>query len=1188
MSFLHRMKPARLLLFLLGILVVACAVALGLALTPSVQRWAVLRAAQNAGLKLEVARVSAGWSGVTLQGVSAEKQRVVVKLDRLEADFSLFQLLTSRQLTISRLKLDGLTVDASKVSRAKVEAAAAGAPAAAPGLLARVVLPVDLSLDDVHIAGRVLFSGTAGQPPVASDFTISGGKFSAGQEGLLQFNATLRNPSTEASVATLRVQAGLRATLSGQRTFNNVVLTTVVDAEGRGLTEQSQLKISAELFRTTSGENYVIGVDTILRGTTENLLKVSARLATTSRQYAGEWELKASAAQLQPFFLGGPLPEFALKGRGAFAFDPTTTAFNLQGSLLGQVSRLEAVEPKWRAFGPLSIDATFDLGQQDGVFSLNQFKVELTGVKPVAEIHTVAAIRYDLRKRQLVADGAAADKLLNLSLHGLPVDWVRPFLSTVDVTGGDITGQFELARVAGSATAAFIRGRLQAGGLNLVQTGRPLLTAAEVVVEGKATVVNGRVEAPVMDLKVTTPAGDALSFSSRLFADLGAAPELIVEGRYTATAVKLLAHWLPGAPVTAQGDLKFALRGESLEISPSSVQLRQGPDTLLLNAAITQPFTANLGAATLVPKDMAQPVARIELGRLPLGLLRLTQPGTTLGGTVQQGIFELNVRGGVASLSATTPLQLVAVSLMQGRSPAFAGLTIEARPVVEYAATTGWKIQTGDVKVRNAAKAMLATFKAESVESADQGTQATMTFNLEIPAVAGQPLFAGAQVVSAGQASGEIRAIVGAQSQLEGRLTVNGLIAAESGQTLPVANLGFRGLVRSNGTVSLEAPLLLDSAGRRSDLKFALELSPLGPGYSVDGHLTSQQVELEDLLGVLGVFLASAAPDTEDKPGASTGTIAPDAVAAWSRFSGQLRLDLKSVTRGQDWAMTGLTGTVAIEPARLALQKLEAAFSETSRLAAKMEMRFTGGPMPYRLTGDYALNDFDAGRLFKAFEPGKPATVEGLFNINARFSGNGETPARALDRVQGDFQFTSRQGIFRGLQRASNKVSITSKAVELGASVLGSIFGSEKATRTAEKVAGQAYFVDQLAQGIGEFNYDLLSVRLSRDELLSINLEDISLVSPEIRLTGRGEVAYVAGTPLLAQPLNASLSFAARGKTEQLLDKLNALDGTKDELGYARTKAAVTLDGTLAKPDPTGFFTRLAAAKLAELLDSGD
>ena len=283
--------------------------------------------------------------------------------------------------------------------------------------------------------------------------------------------------------------------------------------------------------------------------------------------------------------------------------------------------------------------------------------------------------------------------------------------------------------------------------------------------------------------------------------------------------------------------------------------------------------------------------------------------------------------------------------------------------------------------------------------------------------------------------------------------------------------------------------------------------------------------------------------------------------------------------------MTGLAGAVAIEPSLITLRKLEAAFGETSRLAARMELRFTGGAMPYRLTGEYSLNEFDVGRLFRALEPEKAPTIEGLFTINGKLSGNGETPARAIERVQGDFQLTSRQGVFRGLQRATGKVSMTSKAVELGASVLGSILGSDKATKTAEKFAGQAYFVDQLAQSLGEFSYDLLSVQLSRDELLNMNLRAISLVSPEIRLNGQGTVSYEVGRPLLDQPLSVTLNLSARGKVEQLLGRLRLLESTKDELGYAKAREVITLGGTLAKPDPSAFFTKLATARISDILD---
>ena len=210
--------------------------------------------------------------------------------------------------------------------------------------------------------------------------------------------------------------------------------------------------------------------------------------------------------------------------------------------------------------------------------------------------------------------------------------------------------------------------------------------------------------------------------------------------------------------------------------------------------------------------------------------------------------------------------------------------------------------------------------------------------------------------------------------------------------------------------------------------------------------------------------------------------------------------------------------------------------------------------------------------------------VEGLFSVAGHFTGNGETLAQTLERARGTFELSGRAGIFRGLQRTSNKVSMTSKAIELGASVLGSIFGSAKVTKAAEKVAGTAYFVDQLAQSLGELNYDQLSVRLVRAKSLNVTLEDFILVAPDIHLLGQGTVTYIADQPLLEQPLSVTLALAGRGKLEQLLGKLRLTDGSIDELGYAKTSLPVTIGGSLARPDPTAYFTRLATAKLGDLL----
>lgn len=1161
-----------------------CAAAFGLALTPPVQRWAVLRAARDVpGLKLGLASVSAGFSGVTLTGVKAEHQGVPVSVERLEADLSPLDFVFGRHLRINRLKIAGLHVDASRLSRTRAEAAAVGAPAAAPGLLAQVRLPFDLTLGDVHIEGRARLPGAPAQPPLEAAYTLTGGRFALGQEGALHLDATLRNPANGAKVSALQARADLRTTLTAQRTFNRISLTTLAEAQGTGLAGPTQLKIGAELYQTSAGENYEVTVSTLQQGAAENALIVNARLPAGTRRYAGEWALKARTAQIEPFFLGGALPDFDARGDGRFAFDAATESFSVEGGLQGRVNRLEAIEPAWRTFGALQVDADFDVGQQDGVVDLRRFRARVAGAGPVLAVQNTAPLRYDLRKGELLANGGGTDTLLRVDLLGLPLDWARPFISQADVSGGKVTGQVDLARASAGATAVAVRGQLRLDELNVVQQGRPLVTKAAVTARLDATLAGGAVTAPVLELAVRTPAGDSLDLAGRFSAQAGAGASRSLAGRFNASTAKLLERWLPGGPVSAQGDLDVTLRGDAVEVQPGRIEVRQGPGRPLLVGTIAQPFAFNLTTHTMAPRDPAQPVARLALGRLPLSALPVTQPDAVLGGYLQEGDFELGVPAGRITLRSLAPVRLHDVSLTQNRQVALTGLAIEARPFLEYAGPGNLRLQSGDVGIR-AGQSPLMTLKLDATQTPGQDTQAVMAFTLEVPALATQPLFAGAQAVTAGRASGEVRASVGAHSQLEARMTLNGLAAPEAQRALPVANVGFRGRIQDNGAVAIQVPLLLDNAGRRSDLNFALDLTPLGRGYSVDGRLTGQQVELEDLLGVLGIFMVSAAPDSGDKP-APPPSVRPDTVAAWSRFSGRLALDVKAVTRGKEWAMTGLTGAVAIEPSLITLQKLEAAFSETSRLAAKMELRFTGGAMPYRLAGDYTLNEFDAGRLFRAIEPAKPPTVEGLFNVVARFSGNGETPARALERVQGEFHLTSRQGVFRGLQRTTNKLSMSSKAVELGATVLGSILGSEKAARTAEKVAGQAYFVDQLAQSIGEFNYDLLSVRLTRDELLNMNLEDISLVSPEIRLNGRGTVSYVVGQPLLEQPLSASLNFAARGKVEQLFGKLRLLDTTKDELGYTRTRDAVTVGGTLAKPDPTPFFTKIASTRLADFLD---
>ena len=115
---------------------------------------------------------------------------------------------------------------------------------------------------------------------------------------------------------------------------------------------------------------------------------------------------------------------------------------------------------------------------------------------------------------------------------------------------------------------------------------------------------------------------------------------------------------------------------------------------------------------------------------------RMTGPGAVLGGFVEQGEFEVSVRGGKTLLRALGPLRLSEVSLTQNRRVALTGLAIEATPQVEYGSPENFTVQSGDVVIRTAGKGNLLALKAEATAAPGQGTQATVTFSLEAPALA--------------------------------------------------------------------------------------------------------------------------------------------------------------------------------------------------------------------------------------------------------------------------------------------------------------------------------------------------------------------------------------------------------------------------------------------------------------------
>jgi hypothetical protein len=1180
------MKPVRLVFLILGILALFGVVAIALALTPSVQHWAVLRvAAARPDLQLKIESISAGPGSVALRGVEFEKDGIKVALDRLDADYSLFQLLFVSRLEMDRLVASGLTLDASGVSRNKAMAGAIAAPAAA----VQVRLPLELVVGELKVEGRAMLPGAPGKPPVQAEFKLSGGHFSPGREGALRLTARLVDPLPGARVAALEVQAGLQLKQSLTRSFDRIGLTALIDATGPRISGQNQLKVAAELARTLSGESYLLHVDTLHSGRAEDILVVNARLPHGSRSFAGDWILTARSAQIEPFIIGGALPTFDLQGTGTFALNATARELALQGSLRAAASELETLRPALRALGAVNLTSEFDVAADAGGIQLNKLDVTLAGAQPVLDLHASGAVAFNRREHRFQFGGpsaAAPGEVIRLNLTGLPLAWARPFIPFADVSGGAVTGAIALVSSDGRRVVAQTVTPLRADRVTVVRSGRTLLAKADVAIEAEAELLPTGAQVRLSGFTLRTPAGDLLKAQGTVTSPYGAHGPVSVTGDFSADLPGLLNPWFPDSHLRAQGVSDFTIEPGRIEFRGLTGEADDDKGQRVVAVALTRAF--GLGLTPLRADTGAAEVelARVNIGRLPLGLLVRPRAGLSVTGVTSPDEFALLAQGDGLALKARSPLLLADLTLARRQRALLDRVTLEFSPVIDLSDGKVSHLATGDGLMRDSSGAPLAKFNAELLRETGAGPRGSLSFNVDLPTLVAQPLLARAEGISAGQASGEIRAAVldGGAVQVEARATVNGLVARDGARTLPVANLSFRSVMQADGRFSIEAPILLDSAGQRSDLNFSAEGSRQGPAVSIEARLTGGHVDLGDML-----LLATSAGEPLGSEGgegnaAQSRALSPPAADErpfWSGVTGQLALDLKEVVRGREWTMSGLTGRLAIGPEQAELQTLAADFGGASKFSAHGNLAFAPGLNPYHLTGEFALAEFDTGRFFKALDPDRAPTVEGICNVQGKLEGEGLTFDDTLDRTRGQFELASRQGVFRGLKRAGDKISMASKAVEWSAA-LGSLFKTGKVKEAAEKVAGSGYYVDQLAHALGEFSYDQFSVKLVRDETLNLRLQDFTVVSQEVRLLGGGQVTYVAGKPLLEQPMNLSLAFSSRGRIEQILGKLHVLDGTRDDLDYARVKDPVVLGGTIARPDPIPYYVGLLAAKVSE------
>jgi hypothetical protein len=580
-----------------------------------------------------------------------------------------------------------------------------------------------------------------------------------------------------------------------------------------------------------------------------------------------------------------------------------------------------------------------------------------------------------------------------------------------------------------------------------------------------------------------------------------------------------------------------------------------------------QPFEFNFKTGELKVADPAKELAAIMLQSVPLAWAQPFLTDLSLTGGDLRGEFAVMANNGGVALRPRVPLSINALNLAKAAQPMLSAVDLALELEADYT-PAGWQTAVTSLTLQSGGANLLTLgAKVGQLSGKDQPIKATGRWNSSLPALLAQPALGTTGIVT-GNASGDFVATVATTTAFEANLSLNELAADPklTAEKLPTISAQIRADIAVGGNITFNAPLSLTRDSRISDLTFAGSIGPTRPaGLKIDARLTSSQMFVDDVQILAAPFTAVSAGMTASPTKAAGREEKP----VWAGVSGQLALGLKRVVYAQKFEVADVGGMIRIDAGTLKLVGVRAWLGEGSELKLNGGLTFTANsPEPYGVALDLDLTNFDPAPMLRALNPGQPPTVEGMFSVASKVTGNARNLGELGDRAAGEFSLTSKGGVFRALSAdVSAKVATTTRAASTLAT-LGSLAGALTGRKDISDAASKAEAVSALSKMISVIQYDQLNVVLSRDAALNTTLRDFTLIAPELRLAGTGRIDSKPGLELGAQPMLMQFQLGARGTTGTLLKSLGALETAKpDDLGYFQSTLPLRVTGTLGKPD---------------------
>ena len=629
--------------------------------------------------------------------------------------------------------------------------------------------------------------------------------------------------------------------------------------------------------------------------------------------------------------------------------------------------------------------------------------------------------------------------------------------------------------------------------------------------------------------------------------------------------------------VTLDAGFDAVRSGHSIRVEHLSVSLPGDRPSAIVQSLQSFDFDEKTGA--LKPADPAGDWAEISIRGIPVAWLSSLNDGLAWSGGDATGEFVVRAEKGGFAFRPKAPLTAAGVSVQH------AGRTFGPKLDVSVSLLAncypqGWQVRLAPLMVASGGS-RLATVEARvsSPAGLNQPIAIAGTWNADLQALAARAGDSDLSWIRGRSASGDFTAKVGASMELDGKLAV---VGRDEHHTVTAS---LHAEMDGSGRISFLAPVRVAFGPNVSDLSAEGTRIRDQAGTRLYLKLTGKSIVLEHL-GLLAAPLAAGGGVTlAVLAGSEAMAGVRDRVPFWGHWTGHVAVAFDRLTTGNE-VFDNVGGLLHVDQGSVHLEGGHAGIATKRDVRVEGSVSFdAAAEFPYDLKATASLDRVDAETLFVPADSRKEPAIEGRFSFAGTLVGNGVNLKDLIGRTREEFRLASTAGIVRVLKTDVDEAlppepkARVSDALDTVGSAVGKFFGVDDKMGSGRKTVNPTTeAVIEFTNELAEIGFDEITVTGVRGIDGIIRLANLTMTTPDMRLTGSGQVTDVKGRSLRAQPLSVDLQFWARGRTAKLLSAAGLLSTQKDDSGYTMLREPIHLGGTIEHLDISRWHELLVKA----------